>query len=260
MKRFTEYFRKLKTAQKVEFIFASVLSLFVLVAVPVYAWFTSKGRLETMTKIKEPNTLDIRTGNIDSIEYFKLKNIDLEAISKNNEPQCYVFCIITGNPETHYNIQLAHTTNIPFTYNIYRATGSSTKTEGAVVEYPPADGSSPIYYSKVGEALTKEDLNADSTNESIAKYGRKLGINDTNDHYYDLTYDDQNDDPQVYAVPIYSKISNLETLNSEHDYFILELGWDQARANTGSGFQKWNEASNLKETDIIYITASKHTG
>ena len=47
---------------------------------------------------------------------------------------------------------------------------------------------------------------------------------------------------------------NMETNNS-YDYYILEINWNEEAAATR--FSEWNEAANKKETDMIYITASR---
>ena len=49
------------------------------------------------------------------------------------------------------------------------------------------------------------------------------------------------------------------TEKGDHDYFILQLDWDGAAVTEGN-FAQWNKAENNKETDIIYISASRTTG
>lgn len=60
-KRFSE----LNTGKKVQAIIASVFTVALLIALPVYAWFALGGKLEAFTKIKEPDNLDIRAGHYD---------------------------------------------------------------------------------------------------------------------------------------------------------------------------------------------------
>lgn len=259
MKNIKESLKKLTTIQKIEIVIASVTTVLLMIAVPVYAWFSNTNKVETMTKVKEPANLDICAGDGDSVENFELSNIDLEDIQKTGQPKCYVFGVVTGNLKTFYDIQIAHTTNIPFTYTLYRAE-EATSSDANVVIYEPLDGSKTKYYKRSVEegktapvALPLDDLNADTAN--ISHYGRKLAK--TDDRFYGLGYDDEDDDPEIYAVPIYSQVQELETYDADHDFYILEIGWDQT--NSGSGFSKWNAAKNIKETDIIYITASRTT-
>ena len=113
------------------------------------------------------------------------------------------------------------------------------------------------YYYKIGENVSLSPLNADSANK--AYYGREIAKN--GDTYYNKTYEDENDAPEIYAVPVYlqsTTITPTDKGEDAHDYFILKIEWDQESAATN--FTKWNKAENNKETDIIYITASRSTG
>ena len=256
IRKILKKFHSLEAEQKAECVIAAVLTLVLILAVPVYAWFSYSRQMEALTRIKAPTTLDIRAGNRDAIENLELKNIDLKDIHDNDNPKRYVFCVRTGSRGVAYDIQLAHTTNIPFTYTLYRASEVPEGTSGIDVDYSPlADPDQHTYYKKKGEALTLTKLNPDT--DQIAHYGRTLAKRD--DTYFSKTYDVAEKDgvPEIYAIPIYEKASDIQTEDEDYDFFILELGWDNA-AN-GTGFTKWNEPENNKETDIIYISASLHT-
>lgn len=241
---------------RMEIIIASVLTLFVVIVVPIYAWFAYINKMEAMTKIMAPASLDLKAGHADLIENFELKNIDIASI-RSEGSKCYVFCVKTGSTSVHYDIQLAHTTNIPLTYTLYRA-NEVTAEDSYDVDYTPVNSDSPhTYYAKSGSALSMRVLNGDATNAS--HYGRMLAKDD--DGYVSLTYDTTGtnpDAPEIYAIPIYSQVTNLETLNENYDFFILELSW-AGNANDETGFQKWNKAENNEETDVIYISAARST-
>lgn len=252
----------MRPSQRVEFIIAAVLSLFLLVAVPIYAWFTYVNRLENLTKIKAPTSLDIRAGHKDAIEYLELKDIDIEDIKDNGNPKRYVFCVKTGNESLHYDIQLAHTTNIPFLYTLYRAEEGTEGETGVCLEYVSPVDDETYYYKKSGsgEALPMTLLNGDTDNTS--HYGRTIAKN--NDGYYSKTYDVAVNDgtPEIYAIPLYSQCTDISSSGTDqdpdYDFFILELNWDNNSENNLNDFNKWNKADNNKETDIIYISASIH--
>lgn len=253
MNRIKEIFQNLNKAQKVQAILASVVSIILLVEIPIYAWFAlSSNKAETMTKIQEPKNLDIRAGNAESIEYFDLNDINIEEITADS-PKRYVFCVVTGSSKTFYNIQIAHTTNIPFTYSLYRAEEGTADDAGAVAYTTHDDDPQTIYYKSVGEKLDLNPLNADTGNKS--NYGRTLGIKDIEDKCYKLVYGTDYS-PELYAVPIYEQVTELETMNPNHDFYILELGFE---GEDVTGFSQWNNNKNNKETDIIYITASRTT-
>ena len=246
-----EKFHSLSKAQKIEFVLAMALTIAIVIGVPVYAWFVSSVRMEVLTKVKAPVTLDIKAGHKEDIEYLVLGEVDIEYIDKQDSPKRYVFCVNTGRVGAQYVIQLAHTTNIPFTYTLYKATEESSA-EGADVIYVATDDTK-YYYKKNGAALTMTTLNADTAN--ISRYGRTLA--ERSGTVYDKTYDVAANDgvPEIYAIPLYSQT----TVTAEHadfDYYILELGLD---TNTAKKFEKWNMADNNKETDVIYLSASFHS-
>ena len=244
-------YEKLNAAQKIQAISAAVITGMLIVTVPIYAWFAYTHRAETMTKVQEPNKLDIRAGDAEDIQYFDLNDINIESITSEN-PKCYVFCVVTESEKTYYDIQIAHTTNIPFTYTLYRAEVGNSSDSDAVEYTTHTTPPEKIYYKRKGNAIEMEKLNEDD-----GYTGRKLG--EKGDEYYDLVYgeDDEGkvDDPEIYAIAKYEQVKELETLDAEHDFYILELGIEDSTAV--EGFNKWNAAENNKETDIIYITASR---
>ena len=262
-------FSKLSTGKKVQVIMASVITLALIIILPVYAWFALGGKLEAFTKIKEPDNLDIRAGHYDNVQYFNLNDIDIEKIAGENgvqTPHMVVFSVSAGDYKIPYQLQLAHTTNIPFKYRIYRATEYKSNDPNAPVnpdviyiseplkEQGETEANYTFYYMKKGEAIPLTAKNADSN--SPGTYGRTLALGD--DRYYNNTYDN-GDAPEVYAVPIYEQSGEIRyDSSSDHDYFILEISWDNTASTTGN-FSEWNKADNKKETDMIYITASRYS-
>lgn len=256
-------FSELSKANRVQLILASFLSLVLVVGLPVYAWFAMGGKLEAFTKIKEPDNLDIRAGHYDDVQYFELKDIDIEAISKEGGCELRVFSVSGGDYKIPYQLQIAHTTNIPFKYEIYRATEYSynEKPQNPDVTYISeplkAKGLSEeecTFYYTMGEQETLHVKNPDDN--SVNYYGRLLA--DNSDKYYSSTYDSV-DDPEIYAVPIYEQTGRLTSdEESDHDYYILKISWDREAAQEGN-FSEWNKPENLKETDMFYLTASRYT-
>lgn len=279
MKLLKSVYQKLKEMDrrhKTECIIASVLTAVFFGGLPVYAWFSNSKNLKTITKVKEPGEIIIRAGksdptaaDADPIVNFEMKDIDIESISKGT-PGRYVFSVKPGDYNQSYDLILAHTTNIPFTYTLYRAqavdTSEMSEEEIAALDnnktlalYTPRDDlSAKTYYGKNG-SVTMKVLNPDD-----GAYGRTIA--DSSDQYrcYDYTYD-STDQPQIYAVPLYSVTSDPivhpENAADAYDYFILELAWDEsADISSDSAYADWNKAKNNKETDMIYITAHKHLG
>lgn len=259
MIKFLEQFDNFKTVQKVECVLAAIFTLASMVCIPVYAWFAFNNSMETMTKVKEPDDLDIRAGNFDQIINFDLRNVSIESLQEEGTAAYYVFSVSAGDYKIPYNIQLAHTTNIPFKYSLYHATRHETNGAGFVEYHPRSNADEKTYY-EIGDPITLEELNADDNNEE--HYGRKIAKK--SDIYYSKTYssnDTTSSTPEIYAIPLYLRTQNAITPSNkganEHDYFILKLEWDSP--NSSTQFDTWNKAEDNKETDIIYITAVRST-
>lgn len=274
IKNFKQKFDSLSKSKKIQFVAASLLTVILMAGIPVFAWFTRGSRLQTITQVEKPGDIAIEAGRrtgqteADAIVNFEIKDIDIEKIAPHKDeqtgetvegtPQMFVFSVKPGTYAWRYNLQIAHTTNIPFTYTLYKAnapdtTGWTESELSTLAIYHPKDDETDItYYQKVGNAIE-----LDVKNEDNGQYGRKIAKK--GDTYYNKTYD-SGDDPEIYAVPLYLQTKNAiehpKEMNAteEYDFFILELGW----AGTGTdvdGFKDWNKADNNKETDIIYIAA-----
>lgn len=262
MRRIIEKFAALDLAKKIQLAAAVILTAAVLVGAPAFAWFSYNQTVELMVKIKEPENLDIRAGNFDEVINLDLRDIDIDAIKKEAGDGAakysakYVFSVSAGDYKIPYRIQVAHTTNIPFVYHLYRAEkgGSAKPSSGNYAAYHPIGEADNItYYTYGSEDLLTHTLN-EYNNES---YGRAVANN--GDTYYNMTYG-ETDAPQMYAVPLYQQTDtiNWNRLEGEHDYYVLVLEWDST-SKGATGFVNWNTAENNKETDIIYICAAKAT-
>ena len=283
LSKLKDRFMKLSRADKIQLVIASFLTFVLVAGLPAFAWFSAGKKLEAFTKIKQPDNLDIRAGHYDPVQYFDLSDIDIKKIAGEDgepaTPHRVVFSVSAGDYKIPYKLQLAHTTNNPFKYRIFRATEYTITTEGtsetetateADVTYisvplknqdKPADEYT-FYYVK-GEEVTLTAKNADPY--SSGKYGRQIASGSGS--YYGKSYDEDNEDtadfegdtPEIYAVPIYEQSGKIPPdKDSEHDYFILEISYDETAATSGN-FSEWNLAENKNETDMVYITASRFT-
>ena len=259
-KNLFEKFKLLKTSQKVECVAAFFLSLFLVILIPAYAWFANSHMMETLTKVKAPPALDIKAGNEDPILNFKLSDIDLKDIVENGDgTKCYVFCVKSGQAGAHYKIQLAHTTNIPLEYKLYSANEVAAD-QDPDVDYVIEGTSNHIYYKKTSSTPIDMTVLNQEDEASRAIHGRylanyKRGTYSEEDSYYTSAYR-ENDRPEIYAVAKYSQTTAIESQTDDFEFFILELNFVGNNLDT-SGFAKWNRSDNNKETDIIYISASK---
>ena len=230
-------FKKLSTINKIKFILAIVLTAAVVISVPVLAWFTYQKQMATMAKIDSPAKLSLLSGAGEDIIRFKMSDID---VTQGTE-ESFVFCV-EGADISQYNLQLAHTTNIKFSYEIYQAIEDP---EGEV-KYTKEDGND-VRYKK---AATKLDLRA--VNEENYK-GRKIGTATYDEPSYKL-----GDARQKFAEPLYWQTFTPITADggtydadpeprSFQNYYVLRVYWPEGIKND-------------KETDMIYLTAQVASG
>lgn len=225
--------------------------LFALLASGIsYAWLYSSRNLDNLGVIQAPVRLELRAGALESISQFDLGEIDASA-----EGHCknYVFGVC-GDTGLQYKIQLAYTTNIPFTYQIFKAEQAESERKGQVADVVyrshDTENSKDYYYYKT-DALPYSVLNQNGT------------VANSTGNYHNLTYGTGYQDASAYskvqknAEPMYWQTSSLYSLggNSESikigessiDYYILTVNWTEAQLQSG-------EISNNKETDLLYLT------
>ena len=207
-----------------------LLALTLTAAVTAFAWFTNERKLDTITRINSPVALTIGAGAKEDSSNIDMGGID---ISDASGKKSFVFCVYSDESVGKYKIQLAHTTNIAFTYTIYAANEGETALPDSVVYVDRSDVSH--YYTKSG-ALSGGYLNMDE-NTGIA-----------NGTYHEKTYGAYGSQfVQKNAEPLYWQSSPAITPaaagNMFTDYYILEVSWDS------------DKVTNNKETDMVYLTA-----
>ena len=233
-------------------VIALILAVALLIGVTL-SWFFNKRELDSLTWIKTPICLDIRSGNDHDIAYLDLGSIDADTQNRTIER---VFCVY-GEPVDVYSLQLSYTTNIPFYYDIYRAS------------YAPEDGNVVFTYTdENGEHTEKFSYASNSTPVIEAKPLNTMSEQDIADHQrHTLSYgDEKGQNPvdkskvQSNAEPLYwlAQENGLDVMNPKNvqtntttgtayfcDYYVIKISWDQ------------NTVINDKETDMIYLTASR---
>lgn len=209
------------SSRKKRSVAAVIAAALALVAVPVLAWLYMQRSMETMTKINMPYAVRIGAGDTQPIQQLELSNIDVSGADKSKD---VVFCVYSSEAEKEYYLQLAHTTNIGFSYTIYKA----SKEDGGKISYldKQYQQSDPLF----GGYLNKGE-NGYATNA-----------------YHEKTYDSYSN-VQIAAEPLYWKSTKKEALPNDQDdtgyyvnYYILHISWDDT-------------VQNNKETDMIYLMA-----
>ena len=215
------------SARKKRAILAVIAAALALLVIPVFAWLYMQRSMETITKVNMPYALLIGAGDAKPIQQLELSNIDVSGTQKYKD---VVFCVYSEKPSKSYYLQLAHTTNIGFKYEIYKASQSA------------ADAPAENVVSYLGKQYKKENL-------LVGSYLNKDGNSDNaTDTYHKITYG-KYDSVQKSAEPLYWKTTDQETLPGKQDdttyyvnYYILHIFWDE-------------NVQNNKETDMIYLMA-----
>lgn len=208
---------KLDKWQKYQLILALIATALLAVLVGTQAWLTYVRRLQTAAVVDMPNL--IIQGPLDSdTAPLELGDIDVT----NGNSRQYVFSITATNA-SGYKLQLAHTTNIPFTYTIYKANLSTTGTNGIHI------GNFWYEYNTEGAGkLSGGYLNLDNESKKA------------NRTYHAKTYGDHVN-VQQNAEPLYWQSKSVEVTGIQQDYYVLDISWNE-------------NLKNNKETDMVYLT------
>lgn len=220
--------------QKRQLVLALVVSCALIMVLVSLAWLNHTRSLATATRVHVP-TLWI--DNIHGINAMNLGEIDVQDVNEyaeNNRPcRRYVFSV-KSNDSNSFRLQLAYTTNIPFTYKLYPAI-EYTQEQVSCVQVG-------TYFYAYGNPMSPERLMTahNETYQSVNSQGEKT--------VYDYVHGN--------AEPMYW-ISSPQTLDPGDQteghyvtedssyytrYYVLEISWDSSLKNN-------------KETDLVYLLA-----
>lgn len=261
MKKIIDKVNKLSLSVKIQLVIAIICTM----AIPVYAWFVYQDRIEALSKVKEPPSINLASGGEDPALYITLENID---VNTTNHEKYVVFSVEPGKYSA-YDIQLTHTTNIPFTYELYRVRQDN---ENGTIEYTDHSidvngGKTELKYSIMTTAAgtTNGKITLKDINQNDDSPNRILGDENELETYSRRNYNTGTDEVNQYVEPIYSVARRIPQLSvgddgsSDRDYYAIKITW-QVNPNIGvDDADYWNYAFNNKETDIIYISAKQNT-
>ena len=259
LKKFREKLNKLSVREKAELTVALVLTIALIIAIPVMAWFAYQRQAATMARINSPAKLSIKSGYAEDIINFKISGIDVGDGNKAGYKD-FVFCV-EGEDVTSYNLQIARTTNINFTYTLFKA--HSVADENVIstdVKYEDAD-KAPHYYRTYDQFVDNSSADAYGGYINADSYGsRTIGSN----MYTEKSYD-TGDELQSFAEPLYWQTKSpvvakaVDSSGSSFDeyYNFYNKSADNKFLNFYVLRVSWaaNTVANDKETDLIYITA-----
>ncbi|MBR3646232.1 MAG: hypothetical protein IKN54_07410 [Lachnospiraceae bacterium] len=153
--------------RKIQIVIATVLTFCILLIHPAYSWLRMQRALQRYEKISSPNSLYISAARREDQINFKVDAVDVKAFWKDSDGenveratyQDYVFSV-AGDYVTSYTLQLAHTTNNNYTYEIFKADvtdadpsqGNSTKIKGRdYIEYTLTERYDPEVLSEISD-------------------------------------------------------------------------------------------------------------
>ena len=203
-----------------------------------YAWYKGGIGTASYAPVSSPEALYIGAGHRDAvndtfedIRYMYFNGMDAEGADYVDR----VFCIF-GKAVSGYKLQLAYTTNNPFSYSIFHATESSVSSAGAVAYVTHQSTPQTYYYSVNGAAISGTFLNKTVEDgkdiATSAKHTETYGS-------YSSSYVHKN------AEPIYWQTSAVEEGDERGDfvnYYILRV-------------YKNGKTTNDRETDVLCIAA-----
>lgn len=96
-KRIFERFKKLNKKKKIQLVTAAVLTMALLVALPLYAWFTHTRSIAMTTQINAPTQLYITAGNKESVANLEMGNIDVESGTYKNITYTLTATLVDSN-------------------------------------------------------------------------------------------------------------------------------------------------------------------
>lgn len=246
-------FVNLKTPKKVQILLAVILTVAVIIAVPVYAWFSNQRKAAEMFKVEFPNALYLNAayredqvqfdlGGININEYLKdseghFLNASGNIAGENEEPakitkKQYIFSV-SGTNTYNYILQMAHTTNNMFTYKVYSATPQETE---------PNSGDYVIY--KTTPKTSEDDLGVHTENPLLVIGDDVIDQANSHTQYY------------VKGAEIDGEYKNARTtdstlamlLSDDSKYYSKSLG-SNTNVEDHAVPLYWQKKINLSETD-----------
>lgn len=185
-KRIFERFKKLNKKKKIQLVTAAVLTMALLVALPLYAWFTHTRSIAMTTQINAPTQLYITAGNKESVANLEMGNIDVESGTYKDITYTLTVTLVDSNGNT---VTGEETAKYSVEYNGEKKTfGSNSKIEFSLLKLMADDFNKHEFVLTFDKSqLTNSDIymrvTATPTNQAELKpLSAKLGVIYINDN------------------------------------------------------------------------------
>ncbi len=221
-------------------IMGMVLGLLILLGiVGSFAWFSTARHIKSLTYVGKPSELIISEGNRTDTTAINVGQID---VTEKAGQQDFVFSV-HGNVKSdsfRYDIQLVHTTNLPFRYEIHQASQDST---GSIIYYNE-DTKEKINFKKAHNKLDGEYLNE---TRGDSQYEDTIAYSGTNPNVHTDAY------PKYWLNKTSIQPKDTAVGYEFRDYYVLTISWDKVENSSEEDYK-----TNIdKETDMIYLLAEE---
>ena len=146
--------------KKIQIIAASILTIAMIVSISTYSWFNMQKEMQRFERINSPDTLFITAAHKEDTIYLKMDGIDVTSYWDVGEtdPVSYKYYVfsVAGNYVTDYNLQLAHTTNNNYRYEIFEA--EFTTTDPKIADSSLIDGKDFVSYTVTDDWPDSEEF------------------------------------------------------------------------------------------------------
>lgn len=303
MGKLKEFFKNTSTKNKIRLIAAMLVTCMTIAYIPTtLAWFSNQRQIVKLQRVESPNVLYLTAAHRQDSQYLEVTGIDTDEgkvdsygnpimdtsvtppVQQKIDHMDYALCV-TGDSISQFMIQIAYTTNNPFTYELYAA-DEKTLSEMSF----PAAGSEPDYVavevkgnSVVGDIIENELKDAEYHTDVTAPVSENV---EPTILYYKINSTASNTTGGKYAIGYLNSSDNGKTANNAYldesygSYRMIDdhakpvyaqiTGLDAFTSNSGSNNAnnkkpfsrhfilrvKWDDTLNnkSKETDIVYIT------
>lgn len=273
IQRIRKAIKVLSKVQKIELTAALLVTLSAIIVIPVYAWFSYQRELAELQLIKSPDLLYITAANAEAVKNLDMSGINVEAtrivngVTENITSKMFPFCV-AGDYVPTFTLQLAHTSNNAFKYEIFEGTVYTTEALAIAsgkdyVEYNVTYNLSGIEVTGLSrDSVTAGDIlyiakgsslqtgSAANTGGFTGRYLNMSGDNRTaTTKYLEECYESYTNYTN-YELPLYWQCSSIPSVDDPLNHgntffktFIIEVSWEV------------RTVTNNKETDIVYLMA-----
>ena len=141
---------------------AALMTLSLFIITPTYSWFKKQQEMARYEKVRSVNTLYITAASREDVKSFQVSGVDVSekavwelgnSQTQRKTYQDYIFCV-AGDYVYSYTLQLAHTTNNNYKYQIFEAEPAGSAPAGGVsgrdyIEYKITDEFDPEILSEI---------------------------------------------------------------------------------------------------------------